>query len=63
MAEKDKPKVTDWTPDRLKQAIRSGSSEQDIAILKKIGLLTPDGKLSKAAQSWGGKASRTPELE
>lgn len=63
MAEKDKPKATDWTPDRLREAIRSGASEEDVALLKKIGLLTPDGKLSKAAQSWGEKPSRTPELE
>jgi hypothetical protein len=64
MAEKSKPKAAaDWTPQRLKQAIRSGSSEHDIAILKRIGLLTPEGKLSKAAQSWGEKPSRTPELE
>jgi hypothetical protein len=63
MAATNRPKVPEWTPNRLKQAIRSGSSEQDIAILKRIGLLTADGKLNKAAQSWGGKPSRTPEIE
>jgi len=56
-------KATDWTPQMLKQAIRAGTSEQDLAILKRIGVLTAEGKLNKAAQSWGAKPSRTPVLD
>jgi hypothetical protein len=53
----------EWTPARLLKALRSGTREQDLAILKRIGLLTEEGKMNPAAQSWGSKPSRTPTLE
>lgn len=39
------------------------TTAQDIAILKRIGLLTAEGKANPAAQDWGSKPSRTPTFE
>jgi len=59
MAEKNEP--LEWTPARLERAIRAGTTQQKIAVLKRIGLLTANGKPRK--QAWGDRPSRTPLLE
>jgi hypothetical protein len=60
MAEKNDP--SEWTPARLEQAVRAGTTEEKVAVLKRIGLLTANGKPKKSAQAWGNKPSRTPVL-
>jgi hypothetical protein len=60
MAEKNKP--SEWTPALLEQAVRAGTTQEKVAVLKRIGLLTADGKPKKSAQAWGDKPSRTPVL-
>jgi len=51
-----------WTVDELIQAINATSIDEGIAILKRAGILTRDGKLAKLYTSWGDKVSRTPTL-
>jgi hypothetical protein len=51
-----------WTVDEAIQAINATSVEEDIAILKRAGILTAEGKLAKLYTSWGDTVSRTPTL-
>ncbi len=55
-------KPTEWTVDALTQAINATSVDEDIALLKRAGILTKGGKLAKRYKSWGNKVSRTPEI-
>jgi hypothetical protein len=52
-----------WSVEALKRALSSGTRAQDIAILKRIGLLTVEGSANPAAEDWGSRPSRTPTLE
>jgi hypothetical protein len=52
-----------WTVDALTQALNATSVDEDIALLKRAGILTKGGKLAKRYTSWGDKVSRTPEID
>lgn len=56
-------KTREWTTDALIKAVTSGTQEEKLDLLKKIGILTPDGNLAEKYKSWGNKPSRTPEME
>jgi hypothetical protein len=58
-----KSKAAEWTPALLEQAVRAGTPQEKVEVLKRIGLLTADGKPKKSAQAWGEKPSRTPVLD
>ncbi len=51
-----------WTVNEVVEAINATSFEEDIAILKRAGILTEKGKLAKLYTSWGDRVSRTPTL-
>jgi hypothetical protein len=53
----------EWSVEALKRALTSGTRAQDVAILKRIGLLTAEGKANPDAEDWGSRPSRTPTLE
>lgn len=52
-----------WTPAALKAALVKGTTEEKVALLKKIGILDEAGELAERYKSWGEaeKATRTPE--
>lgn len=52
----------EWTVEALTRALTATSVEEDIALLKRAGILTKEGKLAKRYTSWGDKVSRTPEI-
>jgi hypothetical protein len=58
-----KTEQTEWTPERLREAVVAGSRSEKVELLKQIGVLTAAGKLSKRSEQWGNRPSRTPELE
>ncbi|MBL8739619.1 MAG: hypothetical protein JNK04_00950 [Myxococcales bacterium] len=47
-----------WSPDALREALKSGSSEDKLKLLRQIGIVTSEGKLSPTYSSWG-HVSRT----
>ncbi|MBK7402322.1 MAG: hypothetical protein IPJ34_40315 [Myxococcales bacterium] len=49
-----------WSPDVLLDALRRGTDDEKVAILKKAGILDADGKLTKTYENWGSKVTRTP---
>lgn len=55
-------KPVEWTVDALTQALKETSVDEDIALLKRAGILTKSGKLARRYTSWGDKVSRTPEI-
>ena len=52
----------EWTHEAFRKAISAGTLEENIATLKRIGILTKSGKLSKKYTDWGDKVTRTPDL-
>jgi hypothetical protein len=52
----------EWTVEALTQALQATTVDEDIALLKRAGILTKAGKLAKLYTSWGDKVSRTPEI-
>jgi hypothetical protein len=52
-----------WTPQDLAAALAPGTLEEEVALLRTAGILDERGELAKKYQSWGRKASRTPEVE
>jgi len=60
---KKKPPETPvvWTPEELIRGLRAGTRKQKIERLKRIGVLTPTGRLARKYQNWGKKITRTPE--
>lgn len=62
MAETSKP-AAEWTPDTLRTAVKAGSIDQKVELLKELGLLSENGKPAAKAASWGTKATRTPDEE
>ncbi|WP_437737385.1 hypothetical protein [Sorangium sp. So ce1335] len=52
----------EWTVEALTRALTATSVDEDIALLKRAGILTKAGKLAKLYTSWGDKVSRTPEI-
>jgi hypothetical protein len=56
------PGGPEWTVEALTQAINATSIEEDIALLKRAGILTQGGKLARRYTTWGNKVSRTPEI-
>ncbi len=50
-----------WTPNLLLEALREGSQDEKLVLVKAAGILSEDGKLAPMYQTWGAKASRTPE--
>ncbi|WP_437310923.1 hypothetical protein [Sorangium sp. So ce388] len=57
------PTAREWTVEALTQALNATTVDEDIALLKRAGILTEEGKLAKLYTSWGDKASRTPEID
>ncbi len=45
----------EWSVEALKRALTSGTRAQDVAILKRIGLLTAEGKANPDAEDWGSR--------
>jgi hypothetical protein len=60
--ETEKP-IDAWTPADLVAAIKAGTWADKIASMKRAGILTKDGKLSRKYTSWGKKVSRTPTAD
>lgn len=56
------PSGPEWTVEALTQALNSTSIDEDVALLKRAGILNKRGKLAKRYTSWGNKVSRTPEI-
>ena len=54
--------LSEWTHEAFRKAITAGTLEEKIATLKRIGILTKSGKLSKKYTDWGDKVTRTPTL-
>lgn len=54
------PAVT-WSPDRLKGALAQGTTEEKVRLLKELGILTKDGRLSARYRTWGQLVSRTAD--
>lgn len=50
-----------WSPENLGQALEMGTTEEKIALLSKIGILTKDGRLARRYTSWGKVISRTAD--
>jgi hypothetical protein len=48
-----------WTPAELSAAIRRGTIEEKVALLKKAGILDENGEISKRYRDWGSKVTRT----
>jgi len=53
----------EWTPAGLVSAVKAGSMAEKVALLKTIGILTPEGQLADKYKNWGDKPSRTPGAE
>ena len=56
-------KPEEWTLEAMIAVLQAPSLEEDIALLKRAGILTKKGKLAKLYTTWGDKVSRTPELD
>ncbi len=52
-----------WTPQALAAALAPGTLEEEVALLRAAGILDERGELARKYRSWGGKASRTPEVD
>lgn len=50
-----------WTPADLSAALREGTIEEKVALLRTAGILNEKGELARKYQSWGSRVSRTPE--
>lgn len=48
-----------WTPAELAAAIQRGTVEEDLALLKEVGILDENGEVAERYRSWGSKVSRT----
>lgn len=48
-----------WSPRELITAIQVGGTADDVAILKRVGIVDKSGKLARKYKSWGTKVSRT----
>jgi hypothetical protein len=44
-------------------ALRRGSIDEKVAVLKKAGILDENGNLTKTYQNWGSKVTRTPDAK
>jgi hypothetical protein len=56
------PSGPKWTLEALIQAVNATTIDEDVALLKRAGILTKSGKLARRYTSWGDKVSRTPEI-
>jgi hypothetical protein len=52
-----------WSPHDALVAVESGTVEEDVAILKRAGILGEDGKVSARYKRWGKNESRTQSAE
>ncbi len=52
-----------WTPDSLLTALKRGTLDEKIAVLRKAGILDENGELTQTYKSWGAKVTRTPAFE
>jgi hypothetical protein len=52
-----------WSADLLLSALRRGSDQDKVAILKKAGILDAEGNFTKTYENWGKKVTRTPDAE
>ena len=59
--EKTSSHAKSWSHQALVRALRSGSSIEKVARLKKIGILTPNGDLAIKYVNWGPKVSRAED--
>lgn len=50
-----------WSPYDLMRALSEGSTEEKIALLTEVGIVTEDGQLSPRYKSWGDVVSRTAD--
>ena len=55
-------KPVEWTVAAVTRELNATSVDEDIALLKKAGILTKGGNLARRYTSWGNKVSRTPEI-
>ena len=54
--------VGTWSPENLKQALSAGTTDEKVAMLTELGILTQDGKLAPRYKNWGDDVvSRTEE--
>lgn len=44
-------------------ALRRGTDDEKVDVLKEAGIIDANGKLSKTYANWGSKPTRTPEAE
>ena len=52
-----------WSPASLLAALKRGTVDEKVAVLKKAGILDASGKLTETYRSWGSKVTRTPNAE
>lgn len=52
-----------YSAESLSAAARSVTEAQKVQLLKKAGILSPAGRLSKIYRNWGTKVSRTEASE
>jgi hypothetical protein len=54
------PAGDSWSQAALVRALRAARTGDRVAALKRIGILTRQGRLAKRYRSWGRKVTRTP---
>jgi len=52
-----------WSPQDALSAVESGTVDEDVAILKRAGILQEDGKVSQRYKRWGKNESRASVAE
>jgi hypothetical protein len=52
-----------WSPDTLMKALRRGSVDEKVEVLKKAVSLDASGKLTKTYKNWSSKVTRTPDAQ
>ncbi len=52
-------KAEDWTRKSLLDVLKSGSTEERLARLRRLGFLDEENKLTSKAESWGDRISHT----
>lgn len=52
-----------WSPISLMAALKHGTDADRVDALKKAGIITARGNLSKTYKNWGTKVTRAPNAE
>lgn len=52
-------KAEDWTRQSLLDVLKSGSTDERLARLRRLGFLDEENRLTPKAKSWGDRISHT----